>query len=67
MKSMKSGFARAKVPCLEYLDVLSIRIGAKNKRIKLSRTLKRMCDQRLTAAHRPIWSPGIFELNLKSL
>ena len=31
----------------------------------LSRTLKRMCDQRLNAAYRPIWSPGLFELNLK--
>ena len=26
-----------------------------------------MYDQRLTEAYRPIWSPGLFELNLKSL
>ena len=29
LKSMKSGFARAKVPCLKNLDVLSARIDAK--------------------------------------
>ena len=31
----------------------------------LSKTLRRMYDQRLTAACRPIWSPGLIELNLK--
>ena len=40
LKSIKSGFARAKVPCLKYLDVLSARIDAKNKQMALSRTLK---------------------------
>ena len=29
LKLIKSGFARAKVPCLEYLDVLSARIDTK--------------------------------------
>ena len=30
-------------------------------------SLKRMYDKRLTKAYRPNWSPGLFELNLKSL
>ena len=31
------------------------------------RAPRRIFDQRLTAAYRPIWSPGLFEVNLKSL
>ena len=30
---MKSGFARAKVPCVYYLEVLSVRIDAKKKQM----------------------------------
>ena len=37
------------------------------KRMPLSRALRRMYDQRLAEAYRPVWSPGIFELNLISL
>ena len=33
----------------------------------LSRKPRRIYDQRLTAAYRPIWSPGLFEVNFKSL
>ena len=33
----------------------------------LSRTPKRVYDQRLTEAYRPISSPDLFEVNLKSL
>ena len=54
MKSMKSGFARAKVSCLKNLNVLSARIDAQKEWMTLSRTLRRMYDQRLTAAYRPI-------------
>ena len=65
---MKSGLARAKGPCLKNLYILSAMVDAKiNKRMTLSRTLRRMYDQRHTAAYGRIWSPGLFELNLKSL
>ena len=42
---MKIRIARAKVPCLKNLDVLSARIDAKNEWMTLSRTLSRMYDQ----------------------
>ena len=39
---MKIRVARAKVPGLKNLDVLSARIDTKNERMTLSRTLSRM-------------------------
>ena len=68
---MKNGFARAKVPCLKNFVVFSPGIDAKKeeeeKRMTLFWTLREMYDQKLTEAYRIIWSPGMFELNLKSI
>ena len=56
-----------KCPALNTLTFCQQGLTLKNVRMTLSRTLKRMCDQRLKAAYRPNWSPGLCELNLKSL
>ena len=56
-----------KCPALITLRFCQHGVTLKNEWMTLSRTLKRMCDQRLTAAYRPIWSLGLFELNLTSL
>ena len=56
-----------KCPALKTLMFCYQGLTLKNERMTLSRTLRRMYDQRLTAAYRPIWSPGLIELNLKSL
>ena len=65
MKSMTSGFARARA--LRTLPFCQQGLTLKNESMTLSRTLRRMYDQRLTVAYRYIWSPGLFELNLKSV
>ena len=62
---MKSGFARPKGPALNTLTFCQQGLTMKIKRMARSKTLKGMCDQRLTAACWPIWSLGLFEHNLK--
>ena len=64
MKTLKSGFARAKVPCYKNHDIFHHGFTLKNKRMTLSRTLRRMYEQRLTEAYRHSLSPGLFELTL---
>ena len=68
LKSMKSGFPRAKVLC-QTLKFCYQGLTLKNERTTLSRTLRRMYDQRLTEAYRPIWSPAyrpIWPLSLET-
>ena len=68
LKSMKSKVARAKQLCLKNIFLYCYQgLTLKNERMTLSRTQKLMYDQRLTEAYRPIWSPGLIQLNLKSL
>ena len=57
LKSMKSGFPRAKVLC-QTLMFCYQGLTLKNERMTLSRKLRRMYDQRLREAYRPIWSPA---------
>ena len=53
-----------KGPAIKTLMFFSAMVDAKkNEGMTLSRTLRRMYDQRLTAAYKRIWSPGLFELN----
>ena len=59
---MKSGFARAKVPCLKNLDVLLPRIDAKKITDATLQDTKKNVE-----AYRSIWSPDLIELNFKSL
>ena len=54
-------------PALKTLTLGHQGLTLRNEPMTLSRTIRRMYDKRLTEAYRPNWSPGLFELNLKSL
>ena len=63
----KVNLLEPKCPALHILKFCYQGLTLKNEQMTLSRTLRIMYDQRLTKASRPIWSPGLIDLNLKSL